>query len=86
MVKELYSNLSFKITFITPAMASEPYCADAPSRKISTLLIASVGMADKSAPVSPLPGANCTYNNELKFFLLPLINTKVRLGPRLRIS
>ena len=85
-VRELYSYLSFKITFITPAIASDPYWAEAPSRSISTRLIASVGMADRSAPVSPLPGENCTYNNELKFFLLPLINIRVRLGPRFLIS
>jgi hypothetical protein len=46
--------LFFKIIFITPAIASDPYCAEAPSRKISTLSIASVGIAEISAPVSPV--------------------------------
>src|SRR5678816_2288138 len=39
-----------------------------------------------SAPVSPLPGENCTYRRELRFFLLPLIRINVRLGPRFLIS
>ena len=54
-------------------MASDPYCAEAPSRKISTRLIASVGIAEISAPVSPRPGEVCVYNNALKFLRLPLI-------------
>jgi len=45
--------------FITPAIASDPYCADAPSRKISKRLIASDGIAEISAPVPPRPGEVC---------------------------
>ena len=48
--------LFFKMMFITPAIASDPYCAEAPSRKISTRSIASCGIAEISAPVSPRPG------------------------------
>jgi len=56
--------------FITPAIVSDPYCADAPSRKISTRLIASVGIAEISAPVSPRPGDVCVKSNALRFFRL----------------
>jgi len=38
------------VKFITPAKASEPYCAAAPSRKTSTCLIAADGITDKSGP------------------------------------
>ena len=47
--------LSFKTILITPEIASEPYCAAAPSLKISILLIAVAGIAFKSVPVFPLP-------------------------------
>ncbi len=72
--------------FITPAMASEPYCADAPSRKISTRSMASCGIAEISVPDSPRPGEVWVYNKALEFFRLPSIKTKVRLGPMFRIS
>ena len=77
---------SFKIMLITPAIASEPYCADAPSLNTSILLIASTGIAEISVPVSPLPGESCVYNNALTFLRFPLINTKVLLGPMFLIS
>jgi len=47
--------LSFKTIFITPAMASEPYCAEAPSLNTSILLIAFAGIAFKSVPELPRP-------------------------------
>jgi hypothetical protein len=40
---------------MTPAMASEPYCADAPSRRISMLWMAVAGMAFRSTPLEPRP-------------------------------
>ena len=86
MVAEPSFALSFKIMFITPAIASEPYCAEAPSLKISTFLIASVGIPEISAPVSPLPGDVCVYNNALKFLRFPLIKINVLLGPMFLIS
>jgi hypothetical protein len=43
---------SFKIILITPAIASEPYCADAPSLKTCMSLIASIGIPEISEPVS----------------------------------
>src|SRR3546814_10462838 len=39
--------------FMTPAMASEPYCAAAPSRSTSTCSIASTGIVFRSVPVAP---------------------------------
>ena len=42
--------LSFKTILITPAIASDPYCAAAPSRRISIRLMALAGIAFKSVP------------------------------------
>ena len=42
----------------TPAIASEPYCDDAPSRKTSTLSIAEKGILFISVPTSPFPGVS----------------------------
>lgn len=40
---------------ITPAIASEPYNAEAPSRSTSTRSIAEVGMAFRSTAAEPRP-------------------------------
>jgi hypothetical protein len=40
---------------MTPAIASEPYCAAAPSRRISTRSIAETGIAFRSTAVDPRP-------------------------------
>ena len=45
------ASLSWK--FITPAMASEPYCAAAPSRSTSTCRSAMAGMTEMSGPCEP---------------------------------
>ena len=78
----LYSYPSFKTIFITPAMASDPYCADAPSRKTSTFFRAAAGILFRSTPTSPFPGVSFIYTKALWFFLFPLIKTKVLLGPK----
>ena len=39
--------------FTTPAMASDPYCADAPSRSTSMWSMAEAGMAFMSTPLDP---------------------------------
>ena len=49
------SSASFSTTLMTPAMASEPYCAPAPSRSTSIRLIAPTGMLLKSTGLVPLP-------------------------------
>jgi hypothetical protein len=41
--------------FTTPAMASEPYCADAPSRSTSMRSMALAGMVLRSTPLEPAP-------------------------------
>ena len=43
------SKFSFRITFITPATASAPYTAEAPSRRISTRSTMAVGTNVRSA-------------------------------------
>ena len=40
-------------TLTTPAIASEPYCADAPSRRTSMRSMALAGMAFRSTPLEP---------------------------------
>jgi hypothetical protein len=40
---------------MTPAIASEPYCAAAPSRSTSIRSIADTGIAFRSTPVDPRP-------------------------------
>ena len=64
--------------FITPAIASEPYWAAAPSRKTSTCLIAEAGITEISGPWAPSdkppPKKVITA---LRWRRLPLTNTKV---------
>jgi hypothetical protein len=40
-------------TFTTPAMASEPYCAEAPSRSTSMRSMELLGSAFMSTPLEP---------------------------------
>ena len=47
------SRASFSSKFTTPAMASDPYCAAAPSLSSSTCRIAIVGITDMSGPCDP---------------------------------
>ncbi len=56
----VYSTFFFNIIFTTPAIASDPYCAEAPSRKTSILSIAAVGILFISVPTSPFPGVSFT--------------------------
>ena len=44
---------SLSSKFITPAIASEPYCAAAPSRSTSTCRNAIAGMTEMSGPCDP---------------------------------
>ena len=53
IVKLPPSDESSKIKLITPATASEPYCAAAPSRRISTRLRAILGITEISGPCEP---------------------------------
>ncbi len=45
---------ALRITLITPAMASEPYCAAAPSRSTSTWSMALMGIRSRSAGAAPV--------------------------------
>src|SRR5437867_2806267 len=77
---------SFNTTLTTPAIASDPYWADAPSLNISTRLIASIGIAEMSTADSPRLGEVCVYTNALKFFRLQLMRINVLLTPIFLIS
>ena len=63
--------------FITPAIASDPYCAAAPSRKISIRLIEAAGIVFKSVPVLPRPLVPKMFIKEDWCLRFPLTNTSV---------
>ena len=77
-------SLSWK--FITPAIASEPYCAAAPSRSTSTWRSAMAGITDMSGPWDPYatPLPPCHSRTEERWRRLPLMSTSVWSGARLR--
>jgi hypothetical protein len=50
---------------MTPAIASDPYWAAAPSRRISMRSIALAGMALRSTPVEPRPMVPLTLTSAL---------------------
>ena len=54
----------FTLILITPAIASEPYCADAPSLNTSIFSTANAGIAFISVPTAPLPGVPLIFTNE----------------------
>ena len=79
---------SLRMTLITPAIASEPYCAEAPSRSTSTRSIAAAGNAAKSTACEPwltVPsGASCRFTSAERWRREPFISTSVWSGDRLR--
>ena len=80
----LRASLSWK--FSTPAIASEPYWAAAPSRSTSTCRSAMAGMAEMSGPCEPneTPLPPCQSTIDERWRRLPLISTSVWSGARLR--
>ena len=79
--------LLFGTKLITPAMASDPYWAEAPSRRTSTWLTAMAGkvaMSGACAPsATPLPPKRTITADRCR--LLPLTRTSVWSGARLRM-
>src|SRR5699024_5467689 len=61
----------------TPAMASEPYCAAAPSRNTWTLPTASIGMVFRSVATEPTPRAPNRRTSAVLCIRLPLTSTRV---------
>jgi hypothetical protein len=70
------SKSSFRITLTAPAIASEPYTADAPPVMMSTRSINAVGIIDVSTSPSSLNGT----------VRRPFMRTSVRCEPRPRRS
>src|SRR5438105_4283695 len=70
--------------FITPAMASEPYWAAAPSRSTSIRSIAAAGIAFRSTPTVPRPNVPLTCTSAGGWRRLPLTSTSTWSGPRPR--
>ena len=71
---------------MTPAMASDPYWAAAPSRSTSTWRRAMDGMAEMSGPCDPkaTPLPPCQSMIDERWRRLPLMRTRVWSGARLR--
>ena len=68
------SKSSRRMKFTAPAMASEPYTADAPPVMTSTLFTSALGMVDRSTLPAPFAGMNRR----------PLTSVSVRVAPRPR--
>ena len=76
---------SFSVRFMTPAMASEPYWAEAPSRRISTWRSAIAGIVEMSGPWAPSanpPPIHMMIDARWRRF--PLTSTSVWSGARPR--
>src|SRR5476649_312451 len=69
---------------ITPAIASEPYCAAAPSCSTSMWSMAATGMKFKSAAAPPWYGPPSTARLAVPWRRLPLTSTSVSFGLRPR--
>src|SRR5205085_7586108 len=69
---------------ITPAIASEPYCEEAPSRSTSMRLIARPGIRLRSTAALPRPTVPLILSSDETCRLLPLTSTKVWSGLRPR--
>ena len=70
----------FSTMLITPAIASEPYCAAAPSRRISMRSIMDDGIALRSTGAEPRPTKPLTLTSALLWRRLPLTSTSVWSG------
>ena len=66
---------------MTPAIASEPYWAAAPSRRTSTRLSAMEGMRLMSTAEVPRPTEPLMLSSDAVWRRLPLIRTSVWSGP-----
>ena len=70
---------------MTPAIASEPYCATAPSRRICTFLTAMLGIMPMLGPCEPLPAAGTNSAiSAARWRRLPLTITSVWSGAKPR--
>ena len=69
---------------ITPAIASEPYCEEAPSRSTSMRLIARPGIRLRSTAALPRPTVPLMLSSAETWRRLPLTSTRVWSGLRPR--
>ena len=69
---------------MTPATASEPYWAPAPSRSTSMRLTAFTGMDAKSTATAPTPTPDSVLKIDVVCTRLPLISTRIWSGLRPR--
>src|ERR1041384_5803820 len=76
---------SLMTTFTTPAMASEPYCAAAPSRRTSMRSMALAGSAFMSTPLEPAPmPAAKLWTSAVRWRRQPFTSTSAWSGLRPR--
>ena len=68
------------MTLITPAIASEPYCAEAPSRSTSMRSTADDGNALKSTDTEPRPIEPLTFTSALLWRRFPFTSTSTWSG------
>ena len=78
------SSASFNTMLMTPAIASEPYWAPAPSRSTSIRLIAPTGMLLKSTGLVPLPSLDSVVRVAVVWRRLPFTSTSTWSGLRFR--
>ena len=78
------SAASFSTTLMTPAIASDPYCAPAPSRSTSIRLMAPTGMLLKSTGLVPLPSFDSVVSVAVPCRRLPFTSTSTWSGLRFR--
>jgi hypothetical protein len=67
--------------FTTPAIASEPYCAAAPSRSTSMRSIMLAGIAFRSTAACPRPIEPFTFTSALVCRRLPFTSTSTWSAP-----
>src|SRR2546430_4677838 len=67
---------SFSTMLMTPAIASDPYWAAAPSRSTSMRSIAAAGIALRSTPTVPRPNVPLTCTSALEWRRLPFTRSE----------
>lgn len=67
----------FRTRLMKPAIASDPYCAEAPSRSTSIRSIAPMEMAFMSVPAVPPPTESRTWSRALLCCFVPLTSAQI---------
>ena len=76
------SRSCFRRTLMTPAIASEPYCADAPSRSTSIDCTIAAGIVFKSTAAAPRPIVPFTFTSDDAWRRFEFTSTSVWSGDK----